>query len=73
MQLVVPSAVKNAVSAATTTFTANSITFCFLILGFLIFASDSHGISRSLFLVPQTAVAVVGKKVVFVVKVVVLK
>ena len=31
MQLVVPSAVKNAVSAATTTFTANSITFCFFI------------------------------------------
>ena len=35
MQLVVPSAVRNAVSAATTTFTANSITLCFFILGFL--------------------------------------
>ena len=35
MQLVVPSAVRNAVSAATTTFTANSINFCFFILGFL--------------------------------------
>ena len=33
MQLVVPSAVRNAVSAATTTFTANSITLCFFILG----------------------------------------
>ena len=31
MQLVVPSAVRNAVSAATTTFTANSINFCFFI------------------------------------------
>ena len=31
MQLVVPSAVKNAVSAATTTFTASSINFCFFI------------------------------------------
>ena len=32
MQLVVPIAVKNAVSAATITFTANSITLCFFIL-----------------------------------------
>ena len=32
MQLVVPSAVKNAVSAATITFTANSITLCFFII-----------------------------------------
>ena len=31
MQLVVPSAVKNAVSAATNTFTANSIIRCFFI------------------------------------------
>ena len=31
MQLVVPSAVRNAVSAATITFTANSITLCFFI------------------------------------------
>ena len=29
MQLVVPSAVRNAVSAATTIFTTNSITLCF--------------------------------------------
>jgi len=35
MQLVVPSAVKNAVSAATTTFTANSITFCFFIFSLI--------------------------------------
>ena len=35
IQLVVPIAVKNAVSAATITFTANSITLCFFILGFL--------------------------------------
>ena len=32
MQLVVPSAVRNAVSAATTTFTANSITLCFFMV-----------------------------------------
>ena len=32
MQLVVPSAVKNAVSAATTTFTASSINFCFFMI-----------------------------------------
>ena len=31
MQLVVPSAVKNAVSAATITFTANSTILCFFI------------------------------------------
>ena len=31
MQLVVPSAVRNAVSAATTTFTASSINLCFFI------------------------------------------
>ena len=31
MQLVVPSAVRNAVSAATITFTANSMIFCFFI------------------------------------------
>ena len=47
MQLVVPSAVRNAVSAATATFTANSIHF-FFILGspFFSFATESHGISR---------------------------
>ena len=47
MQLVVPSAVRNAVSAATTTFTANSINFCFFILGFLILPrihTEFHGI-----------------------------
>ena len=32
MQLVVPSAVRNAVSAATITFTASSIILCFFIL-----------------------------------------
>ena len=32
MQLVVPIAVRNAVSAATITFTANSITRCFFII-----------------------------------------
>jgi len=35
-QLVVPIAVKNAVSAATITFTASSITLCFFILGFFL-------------------------------------
>ena len=47
MQLVVPSAVRNAVSAATTTFTANSITFCFFILGFKFLPrihTEFHGI-----------------------------
>ena len=34
MQLVVPIAVKNAVSAATITFTASSMILCFFILGF---------------------------------------
>ena len=34
MQLVVPIAVKNAVSAATITFTASSITLCFFISEF---------------------------------------
>ena len=34
MQLVVPSAVKNAVSAATITFTASSITLCFFMIRF---------------------------------------
>ena len=63
MQLVVPSAVKNAVSAATTTFTAKLNHFLLSHTRILIFASDSHGISRSLFLVPQTAVAVVGNVV----------
>jgi len=49
MQLVVPSAVRNAVSAATATFTANSIHF-FFILGspFFSFATESHGISRNI-------------------------
>ena len=42
MHEVVPSAVRNAVSAATTTFTANSINFCFFILGFLF----CHGFTR---------------------------
>ena len=32
MQLVVPSAVRNAVSAATITFTASSITLCFFMI-----------------------------------------
>ena len=46
MQLVVPSAVKNAVSAATITFTASSITRCFFILGFLLHRknTDEHGV-----------------------------
>ena len=35
MQLVVPIAVRNAVSAATRTFTANSMIFCFFIRFFV--------------------------------------
>ena len=38
MQLVVPSAVRNAVSAATRTFTANSMIFCFFIRFFVFFS-----------------------------------
>ncbi len=38
MQLVVPIAVKNAVSAATRTFTANSMIFCFFIRFFVFFS-----------------------------------
>ena len=37
MQLVVPSAVRNAVSAATITFTANSMIRCFFIRFFVFF------------------------------------
>ena len=46
IQLVVPIAVKNAVSAATITFTASSITLCFFILGFLLPRknTDEHGV-----------------------------
>ncbi len=36
MQLVVPSAVRNAVSAATMIFTVNSITFCFFIFSYFL-------------------------------------
>ena len=39
MQLVVPSAVKNAVSAATITFTANSMILCFFMIRFAFFRS----------------------------------
>ena len=38
MQLVVPSAVRKAVSAATITFTANSMIFCFFIRFFVFFS-----------------------------------
>ena len=69
MQLVVPSAVRNAVSAATITFTANSMMRCFfiflsLINGFLIshrysqksqkfFVLRTLLLSCSFFIVPQ--------------------
>ena len=39
MQLVVPSAVRNAVSAATRTFTASSMILCFFIISSLSFLS----------------------------------
>ena len=46
MQLVVPIAVRNAVSAATITFTASSMILCFFILGFLLPRknTDEHGV-----------------------------
>ena len=46
MQLVVPIAVRNAVSAATITFTASSIHLCFFILGFFLPRknTDEHGV-----------------------------
>ena len=39
MQLVVPSAVRNAVSAATITFTASSMILCFFIISSFLFLS----------------------------------
>ena len=45
MQLVVPSAVRNAVSAATITFTASSMILCFFIISSFLFLS--HRFHRS--------------------------
>ncbi|MBQ6199873.1 MAG: hypothetical protein IJK50_00360 [Prevotella sp.] len=44
MQLVVPMAVRKAVSAATMTFTASSMILCFFILGFFLprMNTDEH-------------------------------
>ena len=50
MQLVVPSAVRNAVSAATITFTASSMILCFFIISSFLFChtdfTDSHRFFR---------------------------
>ena len=48
MQLVVPSAVRNAVSAATITFTASSMILCFFIISSFLFLS--HRFHRFSFL-----------------------
>ena len=40
MQLVVPSAVRNAVSAATRTFTASSTILCFFIISSFLFVTQ---------------------------------
>ena len=45
MQLVVPSAVRNAVSAATITFTASSMILCFFMVRFFFF--EERGRRRS--------------------------
>ena len=51
MQLVVPSAVRNAVSAATITFTASSMIRCFFIISSVSFLSHRfHRFSQIFFL-----------------------
>ena len=50
MQLVVPSAVRNAVSAATRTFSASSMILCFFIISsFLYFVTQISQISQIFF------------------------
>ena len=52
MQLVVPSAVRNAVSAATITFTASSMIRCFFIISsFLFFVTQIPQISQIFFFI----------------------
>ena len=46
MQLVVPSAVRNAVSAATITFTASSMIRCFFIISSFLFVTQIPQISQ---------------------------
>ena len=50
MQLVVPSAVRNAVSAATRTFTASSMILCFFIISSFLFVTQIPQISQIFFL-----------------------
>ena len=49
MQLVVPSAVRNAVSAATRTFTASSMILCFFIISSFLFVTQIPQISQIFF------------------------
>ena len=54
MQLVVPSAVRNAVSAATITFTASSMILCFFIISSLSFLSHRNSQKSQKFYVLRT-------------------
>ena len=51
MQLVVPSAVRNAVSAATITFTASSMILCFFIISSFLFVTQIPQISQIFFFI----------------------
>ena len=51
MQLVVPSAVRNAVSAATRTFTASSMILCFFIISSFLFVTQIPQISQIFFFI----------------------
>ena len=57
MQLVVPSAVRNAVSAATITFTASSMILCFFIISSLSFLSHRfHRFHRFSFFIKNSRI-----------------
>ena len=51
MQLVVPSAVRNAVSAATITFTASSMILCFFIISSFLFVTQIPQILQIFFFI----------------------
>ena len=53
MQLVVPSAVRNAVSAATRTFTASSMILCFFMVRFFFFEEGGRRRSAEGRLLPE--------------------
>ena len=51
MQLVVPSAVRNAVSAATITFTASSMILCFFMISSFLLSHRFHRFSQIFFFI----------------------